>query len=93
MINNKLVNILFLYVYYNFSGSGKTTLLASISMRVQGELTGSILFNGQKMSRQFLSSISGFVPQQDLDFDLLTVHEHMEFMVLYFILIIVIIFI
>lgn len=56
-------------------------------MRVQGELTGSILFNGQKMSRNFLSSISGFVPQQDLDFDLLTVQEHMEFMVIYFTLI------
>ncbi|XP_077287416.1 protein scarlet-like [Arctopsyche grandis] len=62
------------------SGSGKTTLLASISMRVQGEFSGSLLLNGRPVTKMFLTNMSGFVPQLDLAFEMLTVSEHMEFM-------------
>ncbi|KAF7991387.1 hypothetical protein HCN44_002949 [Aphidius gifuensis] len=62
------------------SGAGKTTLLATISKRIKGESTGDILLNGKMINRDMMSRISGFVPQDDLSIESLTVQEHMEFM-------------
>lgn len=73
MINYFLIRI--------FSGAGKTTLLATISKRIKGESTGEILLNGKLVSRDVMARISGFVPQEDLAVESLTVQEHMEFMV------------
>jgi ABC-type multidrug transport system ATPase subunit len=41
-----------------------------------------IRLNGVPLERDVLRKISGFVPQQDLAIESLTVKEHMEFMVL-----------
>ncbi|XP_043678277.1 protein scarlet-like isoform X1 [Vespula pensylvanica] len=62
------------------SGSGKTTLLATLSRRIKGEIEGEILLNGKSISKEEMIKISGFVPQQDLAIESLTVQEHMEFM-------------
>lgn len=62
------------------SGAGKTSLLATISLRVKGCAEGEILVNGKPVDSTLMSYISGFVPQQDLVIDTLTVKEHMEFM-------------
>nr|XP_018905140.1 PREDICTED: protein scarlet-like [Bemisia tabaci] len=62
------------------SGCGKTTLLATISKRVQGNVTGEILLNGSSISVELMNKISGFVPQQDLCIETLTVVEHMQLM-------------
>ncbi|XP_068085595.1 protein scarlet-like [Anabrus simplex] len=62
------------------SGAGKTTLLATISQRIKGEVTGHILVNGRPVDSNFMTHVSGFVPQQDLAVESLTVKEHMEFM-------------
>lgn len=47
-----------------------------------GNAQGDILVNGKTVDRNFMNHISGFVPQQDLAVDSLTVGEHMEFMVM-----------
>ncbi|XP_043284562.1 protein scarlet-like isoform X2 [Venturia canescens] len=62
------------------SGCGKTTLLATISRRLKGDATGDVLLNGEPVDRKIMSRISGFVPQEDLAVESLTVQEHMEFM-------------
>ncbi|KAK2584946.1 hypothetical protein KPH14_002539 [Odynerus spinipes] len=62
------------------SGAGKTTFLATLSRRIKGEIEGEILLNGKPIDREQLIRISGFVPQQDLAVESLTVQEHMEFM-------------
>ncbi|KAK7789773.1 hypothetical protein R5R35_013941 [Gryllus longicercus] len=62
------------------SGAGKTSLLATISMRVKGAVDGEVLINGKTVDQNFMAHISGFVPQQDLVINSLTVQEHMEFM-------------
>lgn len=48
---------------------------------MKGEAIGDILLNGKPVGRQLMSRISGFVPQEDLAVESLTVQEHMEFMV------------
>ncbi|KAF4528832.1 hypothetical protein B566_EDAN015032 [Ephemera danica] len=62
------------------SGAGKTTLLATISQRIKGTSSGEICVNGKAMSSEKMRHMSGFVPQQDLAVETLTVLEHMEFM-------------
>ncbi|XP_046672915.1 protein scarlet-like [Homalodisca vitripennis] len=62
------------------SGAGKTTLLATISQRLQGDMYGQILINGNPITKQLMTRISGFVPQQDLTLRSLTVLEHMQLM-------------
>ncbi|XP_039289944.1 protein scarlet isoform X1 [Nilaparvata lugens] len=62
------------------SGSGKTTLLATISKRITDQLQGEILLNGKPLDKDLMMRISGFVPQQDLAVDTLTVKEHIQFM-------------
>lgn len=43
--------------------------------------SGEIRINGVPLEKDLLRKISGFVPQQDLAVESLTVKEHMEFMV------------
>uniref|UniRef100_A0A0A1WMB2 Protein scarlet n=1 Tax=Zeugodacus cucurbitae TaxID=28588 RepID=A0A0A1WMB2_ZEUCU len=63
------------------SGSGKTTLMSTLAFRqpagtiVQGE----ILINGRRIG-PFMHRISGYVYQDDLFIDTLTVLEHLTFM-------------
>ncbi|CAB3239688.1 unnamed protein product [Arctia plantaginis] len=62
------------------SGAGKTTLLAAISRRDKSAITGYLMLNGRLAGADLIARISGFVPQQDLAIEDLTVDEHMEFM-------------
>ncbi|PZC85597.1 protein scarlet [Helicoverpa armigera] len=62
------------------SGAGKTTLLAAISRRDKSAMTGYLMLNGRLAGADLISRISGFVPQEDLAIEDLTVDEHMEFM-------------
>lgn len=68
-------------VYCSYSGAGKTTLLAAISRRDKSAITGYLMLNGRLAGADLIARISGFVPQEDLSIDILTVSEHMEFMV------------
>ncbi|XP_026759081.2 protein scarlet-like isoform X2 [Galleria mellonella] len=61
------------------SGAGKTTLLAAISRRDKSALTGYLMLNGRLAGADLIARISGFLPQEDLSIDYLTVAEHMEF--------------
>lgn len=63
------------------SGAGKTTLLAAISRRDKSAMTGYLMLNGRLAGADLISRISGFVPQEDLAIEDLTVDEHMTFMV------------
>lgn len=58
------------------SGSGKTTLLSVIGGRAPRTMTttGNVLFGGRTLSRRVKRSI-GYVLQDDLLFDSLTVEE------------------
>ncbi|XP_072946732.1 protein scarlet-like isoform X1 [Epargyreus clarus] len=62
------------------SGAGKTTLLAAISRRDKSAMTGYLMLNGRLAGADLIARISGFVPQEDLAIEDLTVAEHMEFM-------------
>ncbi|XP_043466847.1 protein scarlet-like isoform X2 [Leptopilina heterotoma] len=62
------------------SGAGKTTLLATISRKIKDETVGDVFLNGEPVDQEIMSRMSGFVPQEDLSIDTLTVQEHMEFM-------------
>ncbi|XP_013188646.2 protein scarlet [Amyelois transitella] len=62
------------------SGAGKTTLLAAISRRDKSAMTGYLMLNGRLAGADLIARISGFVPQEDLAIEYLTVKEHMEFM-------------
>lgn len=62
------------------SGAGKTTLLAAISRRDKSAMTGYLMLNGRLAGADLIARISGFVPQEDLSIEILTVSEHMEFM-------------
>lgn len=69
------------YLFSTISGAGKTTLLAAISRRDKSAMTGYLMLNGRLAGADLISRISGFVPQEDLAIEDLTVAEHMEFMV------------
>ncbi|XP_022936361.1 ABC transporter G family member 25-like [Cucurbita moschata] len=61
------------------SGSGKSTLLNALAGRFQGDgLTGSVLANGQKLSKSILRW-TGFVTQDDVLYPHLTVRETLIF--------------
>ncbi|RSL42235.1 hypothetical protein CEP54_015550 [Fusarium duplospermum] len=61
------------------SGAGKTTLLDSLAGRVStGVPSGHILVNGQETDRSFPHQI-GYVQQQDLHLNTMTVREALEF--------------
>lgn len=46
-----------------------------------GSPEGDVFINGRRVEKETMSRISGFVPQEDLVIQTLTVQEHMEFMV------------
>lgn len=67
------------------SGSGKTTLLNSLNFRNRGSLriTGEIKLNNEKIdSIETISSVSGYVQQDDLFIPTLRVREHLLFHVI-----------
>ncbi|KAJ1933729.1 hypothetical protein GGF37_006625, partial [Kickxella alabastrina] len=62
------------------SGAGKTTLLNALSGRiVGGELTGKILFRGNKRNPDTFKRLTAYVQQDDLMHSLLTVHETLSY--------------
>lgn len=62
-----------------FSGAGKTTLLDVLAGRVTtGVLTGETLINGQPTDSSFQHRV-GYVKQQDLHLETMTVREAVEF--------------
>lgn len=65
------------------SGAGKTTLLNIISGRItknsKNKLSGEVLFNGKKRAPLSVAHISGYVQQQDILNELLTVQETLDF--------------
>ncbi|KAH3679147.1 hypothetical protein WICMUC_001158 [Wickerhamomyces mucosus] len=61
------------------SGAGKTTLLNVLSQRVDvGTISGDFLVNGKPLDTSFKRS-TGYVQQQDLHVDELTVRESLQF--------------
>lgn len=48
---------------------------------ILGDVYGQILINGKQVTKQLMTRVSGFVPQQDLTILSLTVLEHMQLMV------------
>lgn len=62
------------------SGAGKTTLLNILSKRTEtGDLSGEILIDGKPLDNDFAFKRSiGFVQQNDLHLELLTVHESLK---------------
>lgn len=50
-------------------------------MRLRDELSGEVRFNGEVMSREKMTRISGFAAQNDVMLDGITVREHLYFMV------------
>ncbi|KAJ1889718.1 hypothetical protein LPJ66_007880 [Kickxella alabastrina] len=62
------------------SGAGKTTLLNALSGRiVGGELTGKILFRGNKRNPDTFKRLTAYVQQDDLMHPLLSVHETLSY--------------
>lgn len=64
------------------SGAGKTTLLNALTMRNRGNflIDGDVKVNGVKVKNfEEISSISGYVQQEDLFVGYLTVREHLFF--------------
>ncbi len=59
------------------SGAGKTSLLNLLSHR-EKNFTGSILYNGNECS-PILEKLTAYVPQTDVFYPELTVHEHLMF--------------
>ncbi|KAL3298278.1 ABC-2 type transporter [Colletotrichum asianum] len=61
------------------SGAGKTTLLDALATRVtMGVLSGDTMVNGQPTDRSFPHRV-GYVQQQDVHMDTMTVREALEF--------------
>jgi ABC-type multidrug transport system ATPase subunit len=66
------------------SGSGKTTLLNALNLRNRGSLKfeGDVKVNGERVnSVEEISSMSGYVQQNDLFIGTLKVKEHLIFQV------------
>lgn len=62
------------------SGAGKTTLLNILSGRINGDgLSGSVKFDGKQLTPKEISVIVGFVMQNDIFIEFLTVQETLEF--------------
>ncbi|CAL7937744.1 unnamed protein product [Xylocopa violacea] len=60
------------------SGAGKTTFLATLAGKI-APTTGSVIINGQTVSRETISKISSYLPQFDALPASLTVQEHLLF--------------
>lgn len=62
------------------SGSGKTTLMNVLANRVRGvKITGEIRLDGMEVTSNLLKKVSGYVMQDDLLFEHLTVEETMNY--------------
>lgn len=62
------------------SGAGKTTLLNTLALRNKsGNITGDITLNGHKMCKNIVKRYTGYVMQDDLFFENLTVRENLTF--------------
>lgn len=61
------------------SGAGKTSLMNLVSEHLESsanfERTGDVLINGAKIPRDLMHAISGFVQQEDVIMDTMTVYE------------------
>jgi ABC-type multidrug transport system ATPase subunit len=70
------------------SGSGKTTLLNALNFRISGNLRveGEIMINGASVDSNKMSLLSCYIQQDDLFFGTLTVREHLEFHVIFLLL-------
>lgn len=74
------------YYYYvalilTLSGCGKTTLLSVISGRGRRE-TGTLKINDSIVTNDSIRNISGYLYQEDIFIDCLTVSEHLRFIVI-----------
>ena len=65
------------------SGAGKTTLLNAINFRNPAKITieGDVKINGNVVDWKTISSVSGYVQQEDVFLSSLTVKEHLTFLV------------
>lgn len=65
------------------SGAGKTTLLNILNFRNQGKLIieADVKINGIETDWDMITRYSGFVQQDDLFYGVLTVREHLTFVV------------
>jgi ABC-type multidrug transport system ATPase subunit len=70
------------------SGSGKTTLLNALNFRISSNLRveGEIMINGASVDSNKMSLLSCYIQQDDLFFGTLTVREHLEFHVIFLLL-------
>ncbi len=70
------------------SGAGKTTLLNVLNFRNRGNLkfTGEVRINGRLVkSVEDISSVAGYVQQEEIFIGYLTVYEHLLFQVKHFV--------
>ena len=74
-IDNVILNWLYQSIYYTIHWN---------TLFVVGKSSGEVLLNGEPVDVEIMLRMSGFVPQQDLAVESLTVQEHMEFMVISF---------
>lgn len=65
------------------SGAGKTTLLNILNFRNKGKLKieADVKINGVETDWDMITRYSGFVQQDDLFYGVLTVREHLTFVV------------
>mmetsp|Transcript_4697 Transcript_4697/g.11269 ORF Transcript_4697/g.11269 Transcript_4697/m.11269 type:complete len:798 (-) Transcript_4697:11-2404(-) len=69
-----------MYALLGPSGAGKTTLLDVISRRkTVGDISGRILFDGKKVSKQRLKTETAYIQQQDVLLGYFTVSEYILF--------------
>jgi len=62
------------------SGAGKTTFMNVLCGKATyGKMTGSITINGKKADIQSMKHVTGFVPQDDIVYEDLTVREQINF--------------
>ena len=82
-LNDVLVCILSWNMRFNLSLSvqDKFFFLGILICPVSGDVEGEMKVNGYYVNREIMMQLSGFVPQEDLCVNSLSVIEHMKFMV------------
>lgn len=78
IIENIRAYLLFIYLWNYIL---KVILKFFFFLIKSDETVGDVFLNGQPVDQEIMARISGFVPQEDLSIETLTVQEHMEFMV------------
>lgn len=63
------------------SGAGKTSLMAALCGRIRGKLSGDFSINDEPATKELITSVTGFVPQYETAVAVLTVEEHLRFVV------------